>query len=69
MASTPHDWRYPDPAAAASMKPLVKADGPGIWFSWRWRGCKNKNRTILLMQRRALNQTMDRTAAGNVFHS
>lgn len=25
MASTPHDWRYPDPAAAASMKPLVKA--------------------------------------------
>jgi len=25
MASTPHDWRYPDPPAAASMKPLVKA--------------------------------------------
>ncbi|CAK8988594.1 unnamed protein product [Durusdinium trenchii] len=25
MASTPHDWRYPEPAAAASMKPLVKA--------------------------------------------
>eukprot|EP00438_Fugacium_kawagutii_P003232 Skav228675 [mRNA] locus=scaffold3331:3514:6876:+ [translate_table: standard] len=22
MASTPHDWRYPDPPAAASMKPL-----------------------------------------------
>ncbi|CAE8711720.1 unnamed protein product [Polarella glacialis] len=25
MASTPHDWRYPEPAAAASMKPLVRA--------------------------------------------
>eukprot|EP00439_Symbiodinium_sp_Y106_P023410 s3021_g2.t2 len=25
MASTPHDWRYPEPAAAATMKPLVKA--------------------------------------------
>lgn len=25
MASTPHDWRYPDPPAAANMKPLVKA--------------------------------------------
>eukprot|EP00931_Biecheleriopsis_adriatica_P051174 TRINITY_DN29655_c0_g2_i1.p1 TRINITY_DN29655_c0_g2~~TRINITY_DN29655_c0_g2_i1.p1 ORF type:complete len:456 (+),score=104.53 TRINITY_DN29655_c0_g2_i1:39-1370(+) len=25
MASTPHDWRYPEPEAAASMKPLVKA--------------------------------------------
>ena len=27
MASTPHDWRYPEPAAAANMKPLVKAFG------------------------------------------
>eukprot|EP00933_Yihiella_yeosuensis_P043273 TRINITY_DN38015_c0_g1_i1.p1 TRINITY_DN38015_c0_g1~~TRINITY_DN38015_c0_g1_i1.p1 ORF type:complete len:294 (-),score=47.52 TRINITY_DN38015_c0_g1_i1:619-1500(-) len=25
MASTPHDWRYPEPAAASTMKPLVKA--------------------------------------------
>jgi len=45
MASTPHDWRYPDPAAAASMKPLVKADGPGIWFSWLWRGEDARTRT------------------------
>ncbi|CAJ1356709.1 unnamed protein product [Effrenium voratum] len=25
MASTPHDWRYPEPPAVATMKPLVKA--------------------------------------------
>jgi len=25
MASTPHDWRYPEPPAVAAMKPLVKA--------------------------------------------
>ena len=30
MASTPHDWRYPEPPAVATMKPLVKAGVPAL---------------------------------------